>query len=243
MDDAIKGAVADEIADTCSCQTCAHLIEFVEVLLEAFFGETVPDVISEAVKEGLPIDIAQRGEVDKVCDILPQFQKGNVFERERGVGDNLLKLHTEGLYFRTDLHEVAPPIQCRMGLLQHHLADRPNLRHDLGRDKVVDAAVIVVLCPVTEESQISKGLAVKVLGGEDTGGSDLGSGIVVKDVLYLGLIIDLGNRFRTIRCGHSGNGLCIYVHTHILRSGCGDSESADEHEYGENLSHKLFQLL
>ena len=73
MDDAIKGAVADEIADTCSCQTCAHLIEFVEVLLEAFFGETVAYVVAEAIEEGLPIDIAQGGEVDKVCDILPQF--------------------------------------------------------------------------------------------------------------------------------------------------------------------------
>ena len=44
----------------------------------------------------------------------------------------MLKLHTEGFDLGADFHEVAAPIDGGLGLLEHHLTDRPDFGHDLG---------------------------------------------------------------------------------------------------------------
>ena len=82
MDDVVEGAATKEVVHPGTCQACAHIVELIEVLLQAFLRETACDIITKAIEEGLPIDIAQLGEVEQGGDVLIKFQESDVLEGE-----------------------------------------------------------------------------------------------------------------------------------------------------------------
>ena len=192
-----------------------YVIEIFCVSFQVFFCEMVRS-LGEHLLHIIPVDDVVLRKLKKFSYLWIELKEVDVAESQSAVCHNRLELHTKGFCLIANLHQIAPPIEGVVRLLQHQPGDHHNLRNDFGGHHTVDAFVIVILCRTAPDTEVGKSLAVEKLGREDGGCGNLGRSVFLQNLLYLLIIISLGACLHTVCRSHRRHGLGINIEICIL---------------------------